>query len=54
MIEKNWLLSYKDIAGIEKPLERISWRFTNSNPPLISPIDELVNNYESFEIDLGT
>jgi len=51
MIKENWLLSYKEINGIEISLERISWRFSESKHPLLNPIDELVRNYENLEID---
>lgn len=51
MIEENWLLSYKEIAGIERPLERIAKKFVKSKHPLVNPIDELLNNYESLEED---
>ena len=51
MINENWLLSYKDINGLEKSLERISWRFSKSIHPLLNPIDELIRNYENLEID---
>jgi acyl carrier protein phosphodiesterase len=51
MIEENWLLSYKEISGIERPLNRISRRFAKSNHPMINPIDELINNYEGLETD---
>ncbi|MDR3594499.1 ACP phosphodiesterase [Clostridium sp.] len=51
MIEENWLLSYRDISGIERTVERISKRFSNTKHPLINPMDELINNYESLEND---
>jgi len=51
MIEENWLLSYRDINGIEIAVERISKRFSNTKHPLVNPIDELINNYESLEND---
>lgn len=51
MIKENWLLSYKDISGIEISVERISKRFSNTKHPLVNPIDELINNYESLEND---
>ncbi len=51
MIDENWLLSYKEINGINKSLERISCKFSKSNHPLLNPLDELLRNYESLEID---
>jgi acyl carrier protein phosphodiesterase len=51
MIEENWLLSYIEIEGIQRPLERIARRFAETNHPMLNPIDELVNNYESLESD---
>jgi len=51
MIKENWLLSYKDISGIEISVNRISKRFSNTKHPLVNPIDELINNYESLEND---
>jgi len=51
MIEENWLLSYRDINGIKISVERISKRFSNTKHPLVNPIDELINNYESLEND---
>ena len=51
MIEENWLLSYRDVSGIEIAVERISKRFSNTRHPLVNPIDELINNYESLEND---
>ncbi len=51
MIEENWLLSYRDINGIEIAVERISKRFSNTKHPLVNPIDELINNYENLEND---
>jgi acyl carrier protein phosphodiesterase len=51
MIEENWLLSYKDISGIERTVERIAKRFSNTKHPLIDPIDELISNYECLEND---
>jgi acyl carrier protein phosphodiesterase len=51
IIEENWLLSYRDINGIKISVERISKRFSNTKHPLINPIEELINNYESLEKD---
>ena len=51
IIEENWLLSYRDIIGIERTVERIAKRFSNTRHPLVKPIDELINNYESLEND---
>ncbi|EHJ00706.1 Acyl carrier protein phosphodiesterase [Clostridium sp. DL-VIII] len=51
MIEENWLLSYRDINGIERTIERIAKRFSNTRHPLVNPMDELINNYESLEND---
>lgn len=51
MIEENWLVSYREINGIKKSLERISWRFSKSKHPLLNPVDELIRNYESLELD---
>ncbi|BCZ45743.1 ACP phosphodiesterase [Clostridium gelidum] len=51
IIEENWLLSYRDIIGIERTVERIAKRFSDTRHPLAKPIDELINNYESLESD---
>lgn len=51
MIEGNWLLSYKEIEGIEISLDRISKRFLKLNHTLLNPIDELTRNYKDFESD---
>lgn len=51
MIGENWLLSYREIAGIKIPLDRIAMRFSKSRHLLIKPIDELINNYEGLEKD---
>ncbi len=51
IIEENWLLSNRDISGIERTVERISKRFSNTRHPLVNPIDELINNYEGLEND---
>jgi len=51
MIEENWLLSYREIKGLEIALERISWRFSKSNHPLLNPVEELLRNYEDLEAD---
>ncbi|MEQ8154368.1 MAG: ACP phosphodiesterase [Clostridiaceae bacterium] len=51
MIEENWLLSYKDISGIEKALERIARKFSESSRPLVDPVDELMRNYKSLQND---
>jgi acyl carrier protein phosphodiesterase len=51
MINENWLVSSRDISGIERSLERISRRFSNTKHPLVNPIDDLINNYEEFERD---
>ena len=51
MIDENWLVSSREISGIERSLERISRRFSNTKHPLVNPIDELINNYEEFESD---
>jgi acyl carrier protein phosphodiesterase len=51
IIEENWLLSYRDISGIQIAVERIAKRFSNTRHPLINPIDELINNYEDLEND---
>lgn len=51
IIGENWLISYRDVSGIERTVERISKRFSNTRHPLINPIDELINNYESLEND---
>lgn len=51
MIEENWLVSYREIRGIEITVERIAKRFSNTKHPLVNPIDELINNYESLEND---
>jgi acyl carrier protein phosphodiesterase len=51
MIEENWLLSYREIEGIEISLNRIAWRFSKSKHPLLNPIEELISNYEALEAD---
>jgi acyl carrier protein phosphodiesterase len=51
MIAENWLLSYREIAGIKIPLERIAMKFSKSRHLLVNPIDELNNNYEGLEKD---
>lgn len=51
MIDENWLVSSREISGIERSLERISRRFSNTKHPLVNPIDDLINNYEEFESD---
>lgn len=51
IIEENWLLSYRNISGIEITVDRIAKRFAGTRHPLINPIDELINNYESLEND---
>lgn len=51
IIEENWLLSYRDIIGIERTVERIAKRFSDTKHPLVNPINELINNYESLEND---
>lgn len=54
MIEENWLVSYKEIDGIKKSLDRISWRFSKSKHPLVNPVGELTRNYEALEFDFKT
>jgi len=49
MIDENWLVSSREISGIERSLERISRRFSNTKHPLVNPLDDLINNYEEFE-----
>lgn len=51
IIEENWLLSYKEIDGIKIAIDRISLRFAKSNHPLVTPIDELMKNYDELETD---
>lgn len=51
IIEENWLLSNRDISGIERTVERIAKRFSNTRHPLVNPIYELINNYEGLEND---
>jgi acyl carrier protein phosphodiesterase len=51
MIEENWLLSYRDIGGIEITVERVSKIVASTRYPLVNPMDELINNYESLEND---
>ncbi|HEX9062046.1 MAG TPA: ACP phosphodiesterase [Clostridia bacterium] len=51
MIKENWLLSYREIAGIEKALGRLSKKFSILDHSLIDAIDELTKNYEGFEGD---
>jgi acyl carrier protein phosphodiesterase len=51
MMDENWLVSSREISGIERSLERISKRFSNTKHPLVNPIDELLENYVQFESD---
>ncbi|MDS0525524.1 ACP phosphodiesterase [Clostridium sp. SHJSY1] len=51
IIEENWLLSYRELSGIERTVDRISKIVSNTRHPLVNPMDELINNYESFEDD---
>ncbi|WP_271808681.1 ACP phosphodiesterase [Clostridium beijerinckii] len=51
IIEENWLLSYRDIHGIQIAVDRIATRFANTKHPLVNPIEELINNYEGLEND---
>jgi len=51
MVEENWLVGYRELSGIEKPLERIAKRFAQSKRPLVNPIDELIYNYDCLEED---
>ena len=51
---ENWLLSYRDLAGIELTLKRISWKLTrrrNKHYDLSPAIEELTNNYSGLEQD---
>ncbi|MCX7748786.1 MAG: ACP phosphodiesterase [Clostridia bacterium] len=51
MVKENWLLSYKEITGIEKALERISKKLSIPNHFLLNSINELTDNYEGLESD---
>ena len=48
MVRENWLLSYKNIDGVEKALNRISTRLKRDNA-LSGPVEELHNRYGHFE-----
>lgn len=50
MFTGNWLLSYRDLAGIADVLKRMSARLRRANP-LSSGIDELVRHYVPLRED---
>lgn len=52
----NWLLSYRDLAGIELTLKRISWKFSRRRKKhydLCPAIEELNKNYQELEQDFA-
>ncbi|NLC43568.1 MAG: DUF479 domain-containing protein [Clostridiales bacterium] len=51
LIGENWLLSYREVNGIEKAVNNVARRFAHSRHPMKNPIQELTNNYESLERD---
>ncbi len=51
---ENWLLSYREIRGIELTLQRISWKFSRRRKKaydLCPAIEELKKNYIELEKD---
>lgn len=54
MINENWLLSYREVTGIEKALERISKRLSVPDNTLADSINELYNSYADLEDDFNT
>ncbi|MDJ0747041.1 MAG: ACP phosphodiesterase [Xenococcaceae cyanobacterium MO_167.B27] len=53
---ENWLLSYRDLAGIELTLKRISWKLTrrrNKYYDLSPAIEELSKHYRELEQDFA-
>jgi acyl carrier protein phosphodiesterase len=51
LIEDNWLLSYREISGMEQAVNNIARRFAHSRHTMHNPIQELINNYEQLEHD---
>ena len=50
MIEDNWLLSYREIEGIDKALKGLSQRLSRKNN-LGKSVSELIKQYEAFNKD---
>ncbi len=50
IIEENWLVSYKEIASIDRALNRLSKRFRRENT-LLNSAEELAANYKQLEGD---
>ncbi|MDJ0536488.1 MAG: ACP phosphodiesterase [Xenococcaceae cyanobacterium MO_207.B15] len=53
-ISENWLLSYRDLEGIELSLKRISWKLTRRSKKhydLCPAIEELSKHYRELEQD---
>ncbi len=51
LIGENWLLSYREVSGMEKAVNNVAKRFEHSRHPMKSPILELTNNYAGLERD---
>lgn len=51
LIEENWLVSYREIWGMEQAVNNINRRFVHSRRSMQSPIQELINNYKQLEQD---
>jgi acyl carrier protein phosphodiesterase len=50
LIEENWLVSYREIASIDRALNRLSKRFKRENT-LLNSAEELEANYQELEGD---
>jgi acyl carrier protein phosphodiesterase len=50
MIKENWLLSYRNIGGIDRVLQGLSGRISRANN-LFEGVSELERNYEDLEFD---
>lgn len=50
LIAENWLVSYREIASIDRALNRLSSRFKRENP-LLNSAEELEANYNELESD---
>ena len=53
---ENWFLSYRDLAGIELTLKRISWKFSrrrNKHYDLSPAMEQLSRNYQELEQDFA-
>ena len=51
LIEENWLISYREVSGIERAVNGVARRFAQSRHPMKNPIQELMNNYEGLQND---